>query len=110
MSRARSGISIGTIAFWGVLGWFWFGDTLKDFVSKKVEVTVKEDTIKIDASDFVEKVKAKVNDIKNQIEEVDNKKKQKEENPNPDEERIMTAEEDSRYKSNDLYGNQDDKW
>ena len=29
--KVKSSISLGTIIFWGFLGWVWFGDTISEF-------------------------------------------------------------------------------
>lgn len=116
---SKLSISLGTIIFWGFIGWFWFGDTItntfKEITTKNLAVQVKDNNISIDVDQVIDnaidKVKSKAKAIRNQVdEEITAKKKEREEEkPNPDEGKVMTAE-DRLYESKDLYGDQSDKW
>ncbi len=113
VSRSRSGISIGTIIFWGAIGWFWFGDTISNVLHKTVEVTVNEEKLEVNMDKTVEKVKTVLNDFKEIAEKEIIKKKEKMEKPtNPDEGKVMTAEEDTEdnFSSDDRFGDIENRY
>lgn len=109
MSKVRSGISIGTILFWGFLGWMLFGDFIRVFFRSNVEIKVQDEKIEVDVDKTISDLKTKINDAKDKI--VKEFEKKQEEKPNSDEGRVMTVKDDiednNDFKSDDRYGDYD---
>lgn len=105
MAKIKGSISIGTIIFWGFLGWMWFGDSIKEVfheVTKTVAVvTVNGEKKVIDVDKIIDSAVKKAESI---IEVADEEEKPKPK-PNPDEGKKMIAKE-----SDDKYGDPDEKW
>jgi hypothetical protein len=100
--KVKSSISLGTIIFWGFLGWVWFGDTISEFfddITKTAAVvTVNGEKKVIDVDKIIDNAVQKAEAV------LDSTKKEKEEKPepHPDEGEIMTAAEDKKF--DDRYG------
>jgi len=99
-------ISLGTLMFWGFIGWLWFGDTITGFFHTNVEIKVQDEKIEVDLDKTLDTLKTKIDNVKNEITKEVEKKKEK---TNPDEGKVMTAEknEKDKFSSDDKYGDYD---
>lgn len=113
MSKSRSRISIGTLVFWGFVGWFWFGDSIKGFIESDVNIKVNEKKIDIDVDEIIDVAKSKINDIRNKVDaELEKKKELKEFEAKPVKETTFNNQnsDDIFDNSDDIYGDRDSKW
>lgn len=72
----KEGISIFTILFWGWIGWYWFGDSIKEIIhDNELKIVINED--QIDLKDETQKIIDKTREEFNHI--VEDFESQKEE-------------------------------
>lgn len=130
-SKSSGGISIGTLIFWGFIGWYWFGDNIKEFFSDKVDVKIEVsqqvnenseeviDEINQAIKDAAEKIKAEevmdnINGaLKDTTDRLKKLNKRISDNIEKEENKEVIPQEktqENSFSNDDRYGDYEEKW
>jgi hypothetical protein len=101
----KAKISLGSIIFWGFIGWMWIGDTVTEvfheITKTAVVATVDGEKTVIDVDKLIDNAVKKAESVIADDSES--------EPPPPPKEKEMIAKDDN-FSNDDLYGDQGDKY
>lgn len=112
--KRRKGISIGSLLFWSIMGWIWFGDNIKVYINSNVKVKKNVDDIKNVINDeikpeFKQLIDEAKKEFTKQKEEIIAKKEDKRQNE-PTQKNVEIENSDKFSYDDDLYGDSQNKW